>query len=284
MWKWGVCSSRPQRFKARSRGGCGDDSHSAETSPHPVCIVRKLSDCHDSIPTGYELIWTYNNTAVLLEEEPPHSYCCYSASEEPTVKAFQRSSETVFKQPRVDLCLFTCWTRLRIYVGNYPTLSNRRRNHSNKRTRLTLNKKGKTQLRGYHSAPMIIKSLQVPSLSPRSLISTGSIQRWNVNDDESPWRLDGDEGLISLSLGEQATDDYRSQSSTAWLLRAFINDSSSALHRTTLLFAYLCSHWSDTGVDLLVGFFHLVTSATTFLSFFLCFVGFLQVFRFSLAR
>lgn len=30
------------------------------TMSHPAWIVRKLSDCHDSIPTGYELIWTHS--------------------------------------------------------------------------------------------------------------------------------------------------------------------------------------------------------------------------------
>lgn len=80
--------------------------------------------------------------------------------------------------------------------------------------RLTFSESGKIELRAYRSTAMIIKSLQVCPPLPR-LVSLGPILRRNVNDDESPRRLGGDEGLISLSLGEQAADDYRPQSSAA---------------------------------------------------------------------
>lgn len=54
-----------------------------------------------------------------------------------------------------------------------------------------------------------------------------------------PRRLGGDEGLISLSLWEQAADDYRPQSAAAWLSRALINDSSSGRGAVCCL-AYFC--------------------------------------------
>ena len=79
---------------------------------------------------------------------------------------------------------------------------------------LTFTESGRIELRGYHSTAMIIKSLQVCPPLP-GLVSLGPILHRNVNDDESPRRLGGDEGLISLSLGEQAADDYRPQSSAA---------------------------------------------------------------------
>lgn len=86
-----------------------------------------------------------------------------------------------------------------------------------KEPRLTFSESGKIELRAYRSTAMIIKSLQVcptPPVLP-GLVSLGPILHRNVNDDESPRRLGGDEGLISLSLGEQAADDYRPQSSAA---------------------------------------------------------------------
>ncbi|KAI9536189.1 hypothetical protein NQZ68_036287 [Dissostichus eleginoides] len=43
----------------------------------------------------------------------------------------------------------------------------------------------------------------------------GPILCRNVNDDESPRLLGADEGLISLSHGEQAADDYHPQSGAA---------------------------------------------------------------------
>lgn len=81
--------------------------------------------------------------------------------------------------------------------------------------RLTFSESGKIELRAYRSTAMIIKSLQVCPPPLPGLVSLGPILRRNVNDDESPRRLGGDEGLISLSLGEQAADDYRPQSSAA---------------------------------------------------------------------
>lgn len=87
-----------------------------------------------------------------------------------------------------------------------------------KEPRLTFSESGKIELRAYRSTAMIIKSLQVcphPPLPLPGLVSLGPILHRNVNDDESPRRLGGDEGLISLSLGEQAADDYRPQSSAA---------------------------------------------------------------------
>lgn len=86
-----------------------------------------------------------------------------------------------------------------------------------KEPRLTFSESGKIELRAYRSTAMIIKSLQVCPPPPPlpGLVSLGPILRRNVNDDESPRRLGGDEGLISLSLGEQAADYYRPQSSAA---------------------------------------------------------------------
>ncbi|KAK1880546.1 putative homeobox protein Meis3-like 1, partial [Dissostichus eleginoides] len=50
------------------------------------------------------------------------------------------------------------------------------------------------------------------------LAAQGPILFRNVNDDESPRRLGADEGLISLSHGEQAADDYHPQSAgPGWL-------------------------------------------------------------------
>lgn len=54
---------------------------------HQACIVKKLSDCHDSIPTGYELIWTWNNTTVFSVEKPSHSHFSCLASELLTLNA-----------------------------------------------------------------------------------------------------------------------------------------------------------------------------------------------------
>lgn len=67
--------------KLSNTGWREDDRYSAETLLHWVCIVKKLSDCHDSIPTGYEFILTCNNTTVSSEEEHLHSHCSCLESE-----------------------------------------------------------------------------------------------------------------------------------------------------------------------------------------------------------
>ncbi len=85
--KWGLQCLRPQCCEPRNTGWCEDDRYSAETLLHQACIVKKLSGCHDSIPTGYELIWTWSNTTVFSEEKPPHSHFSYLASELLTLNA-----------------------------------------------------------------------------------------------------------------------------------------------------------------------------------------------------
>lgn len=74
--KWGLRCWRPRCCEPRSAGWREDDRYSAETLLHRASAVRKLSGCHDSIPTGYELIWTRDNTTVSFcrKEKPPHSH------------------------------------------------------------------------------------------------------------------------------------------------------------------------------------------------------------------
>lgn len=208
--------------------------------PHQVYFVKELSDCHDSFPTGYELIWTYNTTALFLKKEPLHfCFSCFrrlsSECKRRINLIFLLVSESVQGCRSRRVCVtFILESLVFDWGGNRCTALQKGSKAavklwpwSKKEARSV---ECRVKLRGYHLSAMIIKSLQVspPAPPPPLSVSMGSIRRSNVNNDESPRQLGGDGGLISLSLGEQAADDYRPQSSTAWLSRALINDSSSA--------------------------------------------------------
>lgn len=170
--KWGLRCWRPRCCEPRSAGWREDDRYSAETLLHRASAVRKLSGCHDSIPTGYELIWTCDNTTVSFcrKEKPPHSHLGRVTETECTIRSsiYKVCPDVLCEQFKIrlyvqldDVCVSYStekWTRT---VKNGVNGSGETLTVMLKEPRLTFSESGKIELRAYRSTAMIIKSLQV---------------------------------------------------------------------------------------------------------------------------